>query len=99
LQKKLDMQQRKDVLLIFKEAVNNMAKYSNCTKADVLIEAQHKNLLFHFIDNGIGFYPDKITSSNGLKNMKARAASLNGIMEIKSTPGNGSHLTLTIPTA
>jgi two-component system, NarL family, sensor histidine kinase UhpB len=76
-----------------------MAKYSNCTKADVLIEAQHKNLLFHFIDNGIGFNPDKITSSNGLKNMKARAAALYGDMNIASTPGKGSHLTLTIPIA
>jgi signal transduction histidine kinase len=99
LQKKLDMQQRKDVLLIFKEAVNNMAKYSQCTRAEVLIEAQQKQLLFHFKDNGIGFNPDKITSSNGLKNMKARAATLNGDMQIISSTGNGAHLILTIPTA
>jgi two-component system, NarL family, sensor histidine kinase UhpB len=99
LQKKLDMQQRKDVLLIFKEAVNNMAKYSQCTRAEVLIEAQQKQLLFHFKDNGIGFNPDKITSSNGLKNMKARAATLNGDMQIVSSTGNGAHLILTIPTA
>lgn len=99
LQKKLDMQQRKDVLLIFKEAVNNMAKYSQCTMAEVLIETQQKQLLFHFKDNGIGFNPDKITSSNGLKNMKARATTLNGDMQIISSPGNGAHLILTIPTA
>lgn len=98
LKQKLDMQQRKDVLLIFKEAVNNMAKYSNCTEATVHIESHNKQLLFHFIDNGIGFNPGKITSSNGLKNMKARAASLNGSMHIESSPGKGSHLTLTIPT-
>jgi two-component system, NarL family, sensor histidine kinase UhpB len=98
LQRKLDMQQRKDVLLIFKEAINNMAKYSGCTKADVRIEAQHKQLHFHFIDNGNGFDPGKTTSSNGLKNMRARANSLNGNMIINSAPGKGSHLILVIPT-
>jgi two-component system, NarL family, sensor histidine kinase UhpB len=99
LQKKLGMQQRKDVLLIFKEAVNNIAKYSQCTKATVSIESNSNHLFFHFIDNGIGFNPDKITSSSGLKNMKARAASLNGDMQIISSPCNGTKLTLTIPTS
>lgn len=99
LQRKLDMQQRKDVLLIFKEAINNMAKYSGCTKADVRIEAQNKSLFFHFVDNGNGFNPDKITSSNGLRNMRARATSLNGSMIINSSPGQGSHLILVIPSA
>lgn len=97
LHKKLDMRQRKDVLLIFKEAVNNMAKYAECTEARVLIEAGPGILLFHFTDNGKGFYPGKITSSNGLKNMKARAAALNGELQIASEPGKGSHLILSIP--
>lgn len=97
LQKKLDMRQRKDVLLIFKEAVNNMAKYAACSNASVLIEYKNNCLLFYFNDDGIGFNPEAITSSNGLKNMKARAAALNGSMQILSAPGSGTQLTLTIP--
>lgn len=34
---KLDMEARKDFFLIFKEAVNNTAKYSKCTKASIII--------------------------------------------------------------
>jgi signal transduction histidine kinase len=48
-------------------------------------------------DDGIGFDPSRITSSNGLRNMKERAAALNGELTIQSSPGIGTSIGLEFP--
>jgi two-component system, NarL family, sensor histidine kinase UhpB len=96
-EKSIGMQQRRDLLMIFKEAVNNIAKYSNATVAEIRIEQVNNNLLLKIKDNGIGFDTEKITSSNGLKNMKARALSLNGKFTITAQQGKGTLVELQIP--
>ena len=97
LNKSIGMQQRRDLLMIFKEAVNNIAKYSKATVAEISIEKINNNLLLKVKDNGIGFDPQKITSSNGLKNMQARALNLNGKFTINSQSGKGTVVELEIP--
>jgi signal transduction histidine kinase len=94
---KLEMDQRRDLYLIFKEAVNNMVKYSKASKAivEVLINQQSMNLLIK--DNGIGFVMDDVLEGNGLRNMQQRAALLNASLSIESAPGKGSAVNLTMP--
>jgi two-component system, NarL family, sensor histidine kinase UhpB len=99
LDKSIGMQQRRDLLMIFKEAVNNIAKYSKATIAEISIEQVNNNLLLKIKDNGIGFHTGKITSSNGLKNMQARALNLHGKFTINSQPGKGTVVELQIPVA
>jgi two-component system, NarL family, sensor histidine kinase UhpB len=99
LVKSIGMQQRRDLLMIFKEAVNNIAKYSKATVAEISFEQLNNNLLLKIKDNGIGFDTGKITSSNGLKNMQARALNLNGIFTISSQPEKGTIVELEIPVA
>jgi len=67
----LPIEKRKDFYLIFKEAINNMAKYSNAKSAAIRMGYQHRILTLSIADDGIGFDADKIHSGNGLKNMKA----------------------------
>jgi two-component sensor histidine kinase len=90
---KLTMEQRRDVYLIFKEAVNNLVKYSKCKNALVEIKVS-KQFELLIRDNGIGFDPMKETNRNGLKNLKSRANDLNGSLEIKSEIGNGTSIKL-----
>ena len=94
---KLDMGKRRDVFLIFKEAVNNMAKYSECSKAIIHITAKQNRLIMHIEDNGCGFDETIIDDGNGLINMRKRAEGLQGRLLIHSIPGQGTELTLNIP--
>jgi two-component system sensor histidine kinase UhpB len=98
LDKTLDMNQRRDLFLVFKEAVNNIAKYAGATEVQVRIGKVDNNLQLQVTDNGCGFDMDKQTSSSGLKNMQDRALSLNGMLGIYSKPGKGTAITLRIPT-
>ncbi len=98
LNKTLDMGQRRDFFLIYKEAVNNISKYADATEVHVALERNSNKLRMVISDNGKGFDVSKQTSSSGLKNMRARAAALNGTLDIHSTQGKGSEIMLTIPT-
>ena len=97
LAKSLGMQQRKDVFLIFKEAVNNAAKYSEAALVEVKLYKDSGRILLQISDNGKGFTAAGETSSNGLKNIKARAEASGGKAEIVSVLHKGTSVTVTIP--
>ena len=97
LYKTLDMSQRRDFLLIFREAVNNIAKYAAATEVQIKLEKKNTALQLQIIDNGKGFDVTKQTSSSGLKNMHSRAAALKGSLHIQSENAKGTAITLLIP--
>lgn len=92
----MDMEQRKNLYLIFKEAVNNTVKYSEATKIEVNLMTTDKLLTMEISDNGIGFnIPEQhlnknSTGGNGLGNMHERAKQVNGKLEITSYTGKGT---------
>ncbi|MDP2364731.1 MAG: two-component regulator propeller domain-containing protein [Ignavibacteria bacterium] len=91
----LSMEKRQHVFLIFKEAINNAVKYSECTKLDLMIEIQKGKLLIHLRDDGKGFDPETIKKGNGLLNMKRRAEKAGGSLIINAIPGNGTEVIFT----
>ncbi len=100
----LEMSQRKNFYLIFKEAVNNALKYSGCSRLKVLITTVHQTLCLEVSDNGKGFEEEKLKermkkslSGNGLTNMRRRAAEMKGTCTIASEPGKGTTVTLRFP--
>ena len=94
---KLSMEQRRNIYLIFKESVNNLVKYSKCTEAYVSIRMAKKNVFLTIRDNGVGFDPNVPTERNGIRNLKYRANSLKGSVEIQSAHGTGTCITLQFP--
>ncbi len=92
----LDLNQRKNLYLIFKEAINNAAKYSNCTKVVITIFYQNGNLVLEVKDNGKGFDPKNHSAGNGLRNMQQRAREMNGSADITSENGKGTTVLLKI---
>lgn len=88
---------RKNILLILKEGMNNIAKYSNATQALVSLEKEPNQLVLEIWDNGKGFEPLTTNKGNGLKNMEARAKALKGSFTLLTTPGNGTQLRFYIP--
>ncbi|WP_439585763.1 ligand-binding sensor domain-containing protein [Dyadobacter bucti] len=93
---KLDMEKRRDFYLIYKEVLNNIAKYANGN--NVWISVQQRNSVIELLirDDGLGFEVNAVRSSgNGLTNMNYRAASLKGTLRIVSEPGAGTTIHLT----
>jgi len=94
---KLNMEVRRDFFLVFKEALNNAAKYSKATLVSVHVSIQNKKLVLLVKDNGIGYDVAAADSGNGLGNMRKRADSMNGILQVESIPGKGSQVKLSVP--
>ncbi|MEO6135574.1 MAG: tetratricopeptide repeat protein [Ginsengibacter sp.] len=94
---KLDIKKRKDFYLLYKEAVNNAAKYSNCKNLDVYLEQDLQHLHLQVTDDGIGFNEKVIKNGNGLVNMRERAEAMNAKINIESVIGKGTAITLDVP--
>ncbi len=95
--KDLTMEQRKNMYLIFKEALNNAVKYSGTEK--IAVSAANGNNVLTMIvkDEGKGFDKGTIIKGNGLENIQTRAASVGGKLTIDSVEGNGTTVMLTMP--
>lgn len=93
----LDASLRKNVFLIFKEAINNAAKYSGATTISIDFQRKGNTLQLTIADNGKGFEPMNGSSGNGLRNMKERARTSNGALEVNSSPNNGTAVILSMP--
>jgi signal transduction histidine kinase len=105
-QLQLDMQQRKNLYLIFKEAIHNAAKYAACKNVWVDIGLHGSALTIRIKDDGQGFdvssakddssfHADGEASTgqlggNGLNNMQRRAEELKGKLTIKSAHEKGT---------
>jgi signal transduction histidine kinase len=94
---KLGMDVRRDLLLIFKEAVNNCARHSDCERVEIDLRVEGGRLVLTVVDDGVGFDSSIQKEGQGLMSMKRRAQTLNGSLEITSGPGGGTAITLNIP--
>jgi signal transduction histidine kinase len=90
----LSMEIRKNFYLIFKEALNNLVKYSEASRASVLVTCENRNISFVIRDNGVGFDSNITNYGNGINNMKRRAAAINAELNIESAPGSGTSIQL-----
>lgn len=93
---KLSMEQRRDIYLIFKEAINNILKYAQCKKVVVEIKAENRFFEMKIIDDGIGIDLAQKAFGNGLQNMRKRAENLDGKLGIQSSVGEGTTVQLNL---
>jgi signal transduction histidine kinase len=89
--------QRRNIYLIFKEAVNNAVKYSNATEITVRLTLYVRQLHLEIIDNGQGFDPATVQYGNGVANMRLRASEIGGRLDLYTQPGQGVRLVLVAP--
>jgi signal transduction histidine kinase len=88
----LPTEQRNECYLIFKEAINNAAKYSEAKNVWVSITQNGCQVKLHIQDDGKGFDVDQVKKGNGLKNMKKRTERLSGTWMLKSKPSQGTEI-------
>jgi ligand-binding sensor domain-containing protein/two-component sensor histidine kinase len=94
---KLEMETRRDFFLVFKEAVNNAAKYSKASMVTIQLGLHSNRIVLVVEDDGVGFDPGLADDGNGLGNMQKRADAMHGRLQIISKPGSGTRVTLNIP--
>jgi signal transduction histidine kinase len=86
----LSIQAQKNCWLIFKEAVNNVCKYSKAENCTVAVCRDDDTLIMSVSDDGIGF--ESAARGNGLKNMRQRADELGGKFSIETSAGVGTKI-------
>ena len=96
-EKELSPQQRKNLLMICKETLNNSRKYSGTERMDISIKQNNQMLTIKIKDYGCGFDKEKIKMGNGLSNIERRAAEISAQLELNSQLGKGTFLSLKIP--
>src|SRR5262249_10555411 len=87
---------RRDMLLIFKEALNNIARHSNCSTANIELTVESRWLNLRIADDGSGFDATAQLEGNGLASMKRRARGLGGDLKVSSVQGKGTELILRV---
>jgi signal transduction histidine kinase len=90
--------QRRNVFLIVKETLNNIAKHARCRSVVISIEQAPGEIILCLQDDGIGFDSEQVRRfGNGLRNMKSRMQEIGGSYLLESVPGKGTSVRLTIP--
>jgi two-component system, NarL family, sensor histidine kinase UhpB len=89
------MEDRKNIYLIFKEALNNAFKYSSASNITIHIRKRDQLINMQIKDDGTGFDIQKIRKGNGLRNMIKRANQLRGLLLIESGAQDGTSISFT----
>lgn len=92
----LSAEVRRNIFLVIKEAIHNVAKHSSATKVRVKLEVDAARLRYEIEDNGIGCSVDANSEKgNGLSNMKSRISEIGGEFVIES--GAGTKVSFVVP--
>lgn len=85
------------------EAFSNILRHARATQVTVRLAASRRRLTLEIRDDGVGFDPALVPSApeaggpQGLANLHRRAELLGAELEIRSAPGQGTALSLTMP--
>ena len=93
----LAMAMRKNLYLIYKEAINNAVKYSGASKISASLKEEMGIFAMEVTDDGVGFDVTAKPTGNGLSNMQRRAQEVGADITILSEKGKGTTITLVIP--
>jgi len=94
---KLSMDTRRELYLIFKEAVSNAVRHSNCENTEIDFRLENGAIFLRIRDDGEGFDTSTKTDGNGLENMRRRAKRNGGDFEIESETGRGTTIEIRFP--
>lgn len=94
----LSMEKRRDILLIFKELVNNAARHSRADRVDVEVACKHgKRLEMTVRDDGLGFDLEETAYGRGLNTVHSRSQRMKADVRFDSKIGQGTSVTVLIP--
>ncbi|TLY29866.1 MAG: hypothetical protein E6K56_07655 [Ignavibacteria bacterium] len=97
---KLPLQKRRDIYLVFKEAIHNIVQHSGARSVRFSVHSTGNGALLEIEDDGIGFsIRQGAGDGEGLRTMRIRGERAGGRFEVSSMPNEGSRISLEIKTA
>jgi len=85
-----------DLLRIAHEALANAARHSAAQHVAIALLATRGRVLLHVSDDGRGFDPSAASAGLGLLLLRERTAALRGQLRIRSAPGRGTCVSVTV---
>jgi signal transduction histidine kinase len=89
---------RHEVLLAFKEALQNIVKHAVATEVFLSLKIQEDTLVIRLADNGKGL-PLEVggAEKDGISNMHARLRRVRGHCQVQSREGGGTVVEMQVP--
>ena len=94
---RLDHKIEKALFRLVQEAINNIMKHAEATKATVQLMKYPDLVILTVEDNGKGFDSEHVKNNFGLNSMRSRSRHIKGQITIDSTPGRGTSVTVEVP--
>ena len=95
----LSFEKELDIYRIAQEALHNVVKHAQAEKVILRLKQEEQELVLEVRDNGKGFdATNALPGGIGLHSMQDRAAHLRGTLTIESVPGQGTSLSVRVPT-
>jgi signal transduction histidine kinase len=90
----LSLEWKREILLIFKEALHNIRRHSEAHRVSIHLADAGGEFVMRISDDGRGFDPAAQGSGHGLNSQRQRAQTLGGEWQLDSKPGQGTTVTL-----
>ncbi|MGV3588264.1 MAG: sensor histidine kinase [Adhaeribacter sp.] len=91
------MELRRNLYLVYKEALHNIVKHAQASKVSIQIRQSAGRLQINISDNGSGFDTTSPTEGNGLLNFQKRAHDGGFKVGVQSKAGTGTTIFLQVP--
>jgi two-component system, NarL family, sensor histidine kinase DevS len=86
-----------DIVQIVREALSNVGRHAAATTCRVRLQRDREGRVFLEVDDdGTGFDAKVAAEGMGLSNLRERAATLGGALEIESSPSQGTTVLITL---
>jgi len=93
----IDPFMRRNLVLIVKEALNNIVKHADASGVSFTCEVEQQQLHISIQDNGKGMPATTSVLGNGIRNIEKRVEAIGGTLVIQTTPGHGVTLNIQVP--
>lgn len=94
----LPLHVKESLYRVAREALHNIVKHARASRINLSLTSSGKGFRLCVADNGVGFDPsDSFPGHLGLQSMRERVARLHGTLDIRSVPGQGTQIAISIP--
>jgi signal transduction histidine kinase len=94
---RLRVEPKHHLYLIAKELVHNAVRHAKCNRVDVRVRVVDEEIELSVVDDGVGFAADAASPGFGLSNVKRRAQTIGGRIEIDSQKSRGTRIFVRVP--
>jgi signal transduction histidine kinase len=96
LTRPLSLEWKREVLLIFKEALHNIRRHAAARKVIIHLADSEGGFVLQISDDGVGFDTSSPSAGHGLASQRQRASVLDGDWQVESSPGHGTKVALRV---